>query len=243
MKKRTHEKRPDIKEVYMTFDPLTIWLTPSIELTIEREDRLGDVAGVVVKHLDLPKKEARKMVAYWFALGERLAKLAPKKQNERMFSEWKRKELLDDPDRRYLAEYPPTKEKKMKTSKNVLAIALLTILAACVDANPVAPQNAPVGEAYVSESGDSLQLLSGGVFKAKLSGYVFPGLELNGKPVPGWIVGTYTKTGNRICAKPNYFAWLKTAKPACGARVNGDLIVDDEGVFLWDATPRRWRLR
>lgn len=73
MKLVEHVKRPEILEVAVDVRPLTWWLTPELQLIVEEGDRLGDVAKLVRRSLGLPRADARQLVAYWFALGERVA--------------------------------------------------------------------------------------------------------------------------------------------------------------------------
>lgn len=96
-----HDRRPKITQVELKADPFSVWLDARTEVRIERGDRLGDIAKVVLRQgWGLEKRSARKLVAYWFALGERL-------ELGRMGeSKWKKRELRADPDRRYLTDLP-----------------------------------------------------------------------------------------------------------------------------------------
>lgn len=90
----THERRPPITEVHLKFDPLTVWLTPRVELVIEKGDTVRDIARVVAKYWSMSKKDARHIVAYWFTLGERAA-------GSRLGSPWKKRDKDASPDRVY----------------------------------------------------------------------------------------------------------------------------------------------
>lgn len=99
MKIIKHNKRPKIIQVELKADPFTVWLDTRTEMRIERGDRLDDIAKVVLRQgWGLNKGSARKLVAYWFALGERLELRRTSK------SKWKKRELRADPDRRYLTD-------------------------------------------------------------------------------------------------------------------------------------------
>ena len=96
-----HDRRPKIIQVELKADLFSVWLDPQTEMRIERGDRLGDIAKVVLRQgWGLKKRSARKLVAYWFALGERLELRRMSK------SKWGKRELRADPDRRYLTDLP-----------------------------------------------------------------------------------------------------------------------------------------
>ena len=94
MKITVHEGRTKIPEVTMVADPMTVWLDARIEMTIRRGDKLRKVASRIAKLLDLPKKDARGLAAYYFALGERIGR-------RRLGDPWKSSERRVDPNRRY----------------------------------------------------------------------------------------------------------------------------------------------
>lgn len=76
-------------------DPLQIWLSKTVELRISRGDRLDAVAAIVASSWPLSTAEVRRLVALWFALGERRAAGDPA-------SAWTARELRAGPTRRYL---------------------------------------------------------------------------------------------------------------------------------------------
>lgn len=101
MKIIKYDKRPKIIQVELKADPFSVWLDTRTEMRIERGDRLDDIAKVVLRQgWGLKKGSARKLVAYWFALGERLELRKMSK------SKWNKRELRADPDRRYLTDLP-----------------------------------------------------------------------------------------------------------------------------------------
>src|SRR5690606_36072930 len=62
-----YDGRPKIRQVELKADPLSIWLDARAEMRIERGDRLGDIAEVVLRQgWGLEEGSARKLVAYWF---------------------------------------------------------------------------------------------------------------------------------------------------------------------------------
>lgn len=96
-----HDGRPKIEEVELNHDPMSVWLTSREEILIERGDRLFDVAKKVHQlhpEWNLGKKGYMKLVAYWFALGERFCEGTM----ERI--KWTRQELRATGDRRYLED-------------------------------------------------------------------------------------------------------------------------------------------
>lgn len=96
MKLKRHERAAQIQEVRLSYNPLVVWLSPRIELIIERGDEIREVAKVVAREWDVPLSTARRMAAYWFALGERA------ETGEMGEPEWRRDEIQAHPRRRYL---------------------------------------------------------------------------------------------------------------------------------------------
>ena len=76
-------------------DPMILWLSRSESLTIHKGDRLEDVAQIVKKRWKLSLVDARQLVAYWFALGERA-------RSKKLGQKWRGQELHSSPTRRYL---------------------------------------------------------------------------------------------------------------------------------------------
>lgn len=81
-------------------DPLTIWLTSMARLRIQRGDRLADVAAVVSQYWNLDGDEARAVVGYWYAIGERRARRLAGLGG---YHGWRDHEVRATPGRRYLA--------------------------------------------------------------------------------------------------------------------------------------------
>jgi hypothetical protein len=78
------------------FNPLIVWLSKTVELRIERSDRLGAVAEALAAWWPVSAREARRIVGYWFTLGERRATGDPG-------TGWSAREMADpSPERRYL---------------------------------------------------------------------------------------------------------------------------------------------
>lgn len=95
MKITEHVRPPRSLTMELIAEPLTVWLTKTVEMQISRGDVLKDVAKAVGEHWPgLAKDELRRLVAFWFALGERRAK---KKSGP-----WTLGELDVSPKRRYL---------------------------------------------------------------------------------------------------------------------------------------------
>lgn len=76
-------------------DPLIIIPKRGATLTIRRSDRLQRVATELMRSLPITRAQANEAVAFYFALG---ARLAAKKLGGR----WKPSELSVNPTRRYL---------------------------------------------------------------------------------------------------------------------------------------------
>lgn len=79
--------------------PMTIWLSRQVQLVIEKGDRLSEVVAVVVKTMQMEPARARQLVAYWFALGERIENGCPDLA-------WTKSELHVSDGRRYLDRRP-----------------------------------------------------------------------------------------------------------------------------------------
>lgn len=95
MKVLDHESLSKDESTPLTARPLRVFVTRGIELQIEKGDSLGSIVKTIAKHV--PKSiNAADLVAYWFALGERIVS---KKHSPR----WSSKELSTKPGRRYLA--------------------------------------------------------------------------------------------------------------------------------------------
>jgi hypothetical protein len=76
-------------------DPFIIVPKRGVTLTIRRKDRLGKVARELQVALPLDRQQSREAVAFYFALGARLA-------TKKLGGPWKPSELSVDPNRRYL---------------------------------------------------------------------------------------------------------------------------------------------
>lgn len=96
MKVIVHKVRPKQLEVFLEFDPFVVWLQPHEELIIERGDKLRVVASEVERSWKVDRSTARQLVAFWFALGERLA------LGSSNVPDWSKRELRAKPGRRYL---------------------------------------------------------------------------------------------------------------------------------------------
>lgn len=95
MKIIRHQSKFKSEECARIFcDPLIIWLTRSVELRIERGDRLRTVAHAIGLELHLLKKDALRLAAFYFALGERARR--------HRYPAWNNRELRVTPGRRYL---------------------------------------------------------------------------------------------------------------------------------------------
>lgn len=70
MKIIDHKKAPKPDSMTLETNPMTIWLTKTRELKIEKGDRLEDITDVVMKTWDVNVNRARRIVGFWFALGE-----------------------------------------------------------------------------------------------------------------------------------------------------------------------------
>jgi hypothetical protein len=90
-----HERSPKIAEMTLAANPMRVFVTKTVELRIEKGDRLRTVADAVAPLLPKGVK-AGPLVALWFAMGERVAK-------KKLDADWSQKELYPDSDRRYLS--------------------------------------------------------------------------------------------------------------------------------------------
>lgn len=97
----THPTRPSFKPTTMELQssPMIVWLDKTLHLEIDQGDTLDEVAGVVREHWGLGRRESRALVAYWFAIGERVYRQRTQGSPDK---DWSPSELSADPDRRYL---------------------------------------------------------------------------------------------------------------------------------------------
>jgi len=79
-------------------NPLRIWIDDRIELVIRKGETLDKVARAIIKHSNfkVKKKQALKIAAYWFALGERIYR-------REAGGEWSKEEMNSNPSRKYLS--------------------------------------------------------------------------------------------------------------------------------------------
>lgn len=70
MKIIDHKKAPKPESMTLATNPMTIWLTKTRQLQIEKGDRLEDVTDIVMITWDVNVNRARRIVGFWFALGE-----------------------------------------------------------------------------------------------------------------------------------------------------------------------------
>lgn len=89
-----HERTPKPDEMLLTFNPMTVWLSKTVELKIEKGDSVNSIASVVQAEWKVPEKRAIEIATYWFAIGERVAGGTNRA--------WTKVELRPDLDRRYL---------------------------------------------------------------------------------------------------------------------------------------------
>jgi hypothetical protein len=96
MKIIEHEASGKPESMTLGFNPMVVWLNRRIELRIEKGDQLRLIVPVVLQHWNhLKPGDVASVVAFWFAVGERLA--AKKK-----LGNWKAAELIVNAKRRYL---------------------------------------------------------------------------------------------------------------------------------------------
>lgn len=100
MKLMTHAKALKIKgPVAYRARPFKIYLSRTVELTLEAGDPLDRVVAEVHKHWPmLKRREVQQVVAYWFALGERMDT-----GGTAVGRPWRPAELRVNSSRRYLA--------------------------------------------------------------------------------------------------------------------------------------------
>lgn len=81
MKVKIHEKTPKPEVLDLSTNPMHIWLTRTVELTIEPGDRIENVAKVVGTYWKTMNEERIfATIAYWFSIGERVHKKGWKHQ-------------------------------------------------------------------------------------------------------------------------------------------------------------------
>jgi hypothetical protein len=95
MKIIRHDKKPDSKDVgtQLNHNPMRVFLTPTVELLIEKGDQLKIIALQIKVHWGVNAKKSQRIAALWFALGERRVKKG---------AGWTKLELSEEPGRRYL---------------------------------------------------------------------------------------------------------------------------------------------
>jgi len=99
MKLIHHEKSPKPDRQELIANPMVIFLTKTEELRIMPGDTLQAVSSVVQRVLGLDRPQSRRLVALWFALGERRAHGNPPKP-------WGKRELRVKSKRKYLTVGP-----------------------------------------------------------------------------------------------------------------------------------------
>lgn len=97
MRLTEHSGVPRPTTMTLQTDPLIVWLSKTVELEIHRGDRLGLVAKKLMHYWELPKSEARRIVAFWYAIGER-------QHRKKHTGDFTKVELLASKDRRYLVK-------------------------------------------------------------------------------------------------------------------------------------------
>jgi hypothetical protein len=90
-------RRPEIEKVVLKKTSTTIWLTPDLEVRLQKGDLLRDLAALVQKKIGVNRKESLQISAYYFALGERVT-------TGRLGKSWKKGELRTDIERRFLEQ-------------------------------------------------------------------------------------------------------------------------------------------
>lgn len=70
MKVINHSKAPKPDSMTLNVNPMVVWLTKTRELRIEPGDVLGELAVVVADTWGVNRNRARRLVGFWFALGE-----------------------------------------------------------------------------------------------------------------------------------------------------------------------------
>ena len=95
MKVIKHEGVPRPTTMTLQTDPLVVWLSKTLEVQIERGDTLKEVALLVRKHWKADPRSARRIAAFWFAVGER-------QNRQTHVGDFTKRELSRREDRRYL---------------------------------------------------------------------------------------------------------------------------------------------
>jgi hypothetical protein len=90
-----HEGSTKPEEMTLSYSPMVVWFTRTLELKVERGDTVKQIGQVIARYWDLKQGPAEEIAAFWFAIGERRA--AKKK-----LGGWTDAELLATPSRRYL---------------------------------------------------------------------------------------------------------------------------------------------
>lgn len=90
-----HDRKPNYNEIHLTVVPLVVWLSPLEELIVDRGDTLLEVAKTIHGRWSLSKKSCRELVAFWFALGERISR------GDERVAGWNDQELSISLKRRY----------------------------------------------------------------------------------------------------------------------------------------------
>lgn len=103
MKIVEHPRITKPEKMELKYSPMVIWIDMHTELHIEDGDTLEEVAEALKRSWGYDYEDCAKVVAFWFAVGERRAK-------EEELGPWTKEELRQDPDRRYL-KTPKTKAK------------------------------------------------------------------------------------------------------------------------------------
>lgn len=70
MKVINHPKAPKPESMTLATNPMVVWLTKTRELRIEKGDRLEEITETVMSTWDVNINRARRIVGFWFALGE-----------------------------------------------------------------------------------------------------------------------------------------------------------------------------
>jgi hypothetical protein len=94
MKYIRHEKSIKPETMELGTNPMCIWLDRHTELRIEKGDDLKTIVKMVNKAWKLGA-DAKKLVAFWFAIGERV-------HSKKLGAPWGNAELRTSETRRYL---------------------------------------------------------------------------------------------------------------------------------------------
>lgn len=95
MKVVVHERSPKPMAMTLSTNPLSVFVTKTVEVRIQRGDTLAEVAKVVRQHMPDVREHAAEIVALWFAMGERARRLT------KSTAGWSKKELATTPTRKY----------------------------------------------------------------------------------------------------------------------------------------------